>query len=83
MLHPPILTAPPVGLNSSTNSSLLPSGPRERNSLMTRCAGAIGVREGVDVSVGERVGVNISVIVLVYEGVGVRESVFVALGVRV
>jgi len=50
---------------------------------MTRCAGAVGVSDGVVVSGGDSVGVNVSMIVLVNEGVDVGERVFVRLGVRV
>lgn len=80
-----------LGLNNSTNSSLAPAVPRERNSLMTICAGAGGVDVGVfvavavvvKVGVAVWVGVSVSVGVPVWVSVKVSVLVGVSLGVLV
>jgi hypothetical protein len=77
--HAPILVAPPLGLNSSTNSSFSPFGPVERSSLITRCSGAEGVAVGDGLEVDEPVWVGEAESV----GVGVEEPVWVGEAVSV
>lgn len=71
IFQPPMSTVALVGLKSSTNSSLAPSGPRERISLMTMCVGAIGVAVAVSV------GVNVRVSIAVFVAVGVLQGLVV------
>ena len=68
--HPLMSTDPLPSLNISINSSLAPFCPRVRNSLIRMCSGA-------------RVGVKVTVAVMVAVWVGVSVIVAVALGVSV